>query len=233
MGGESLPGPTGGNTGPNTHGNPGPNPKGGFAFPGPAGTEAPAEKLDKSTAPSAVIAAPPLTIVGKAKVNGIDVVTLADGTDAKIIGAHTSFHLGAGEVPGYKWSGPKKIITELTGPMPIITATIQTFYNPNAKATDLSAYGRGTTSEDKRNGNATLGFHESCHRTDYVAYIAANPLPIFSGKAGMTEDEYKAATKSYLAAIKNYHAKCLKASEDKTDEVGSPKKSQYKARNKH
>ena len=67
-------------------------------------------------------------------------------------------------VPGYSWEkkgGVKKIKT-LSGPVEIKgTVKIQTSYNPSAKPADPSAYGRGTTPEDKKAGNTSLGFHES------------------------------------------------------------------------
>ncbi len=104
---------------------------------------------------------------------------------------------------------------EFTGPI-----TIQTVYGPGASKNGLSLYGRGTTEEDKANGNITLGFHESCHRLDYVEYLASNPLPAFPLKAGMTVQQYNTAQEifeqkyhAYIVAIGDY-------SVQRTDEVG-------------
>ena len=76
-------------------------------------------------------------------------------------------------VPAYSWSG---------GPDGIkITVTIQTTYASDAKATDISGYGRGTTSSDIAAGDITLGFHESCHREDFTERLKQVPVPIQPG----------------------------------------------------
>ena len=197
------------------------------------------QKLDtsKSNTPSSPATpspqSPPPTNAGKTTVNGIEVTVLADGTDA-VTGdkaSLTSLVLDKGTTPGYEWYG-KKIITKLKGPPPVINkATIQTVYNPNSKPTDISGYGRGTTTEDKKTGNVTIGFHESCHRQDFLDYIKTNVTPKFTGKVvGLTEDQYKVTVKEYFKAVDAYLNKAIKYSEQKTDEVGSPTLSQYKAR---
>lgn len=174
---------------------------------------------------------PPTTKSGITTVNGIKITILGDNIDNSIGDANTNLQFKRG-VQGYEYSGPKKIITKLVGPSPIIKATIQTSYNSGAKPSDSSAYGRGTTTEDKRTGNISLGFHESCHRSDYISYIKAHVPPVFSGKIGISEDQYKLATENYFQAVDDYLAACLKFSEDQTDEVGSPTKTEYLAKHK-
>lgn len=206
------------------------NQPGGFSSVGPVGFNPEPIALDDGKAKKPPNA-PPVTQPGTIKINGIDVTIKADGVDDSVVVAETVIEFDAGAAPGYEFDD-KKIITKLTGPIPTLSATIQTFYISDAKPTDPSAYGRGTTSEDKSNGNTTLGFHESCHQQDYQDFIKNNIPPKFEGKVGMTEQQYKDAMQRYRKAVDAYLAKAMKYSKDKTDEVGSPTRSQYMARKK-
>ena len=231
MGGGTLPGPLGisGQDTKLNFGSGSPPPAGGSAFRGPIGLGEASLPLDagKAAAPQP----PPATKPGTDTLNGIEVSKLADGTDGNIVGGYTTFNLDKGTTPGNNWTGPKKIISKLTGPPPVVKATIQTVYAPNAKPADPSAYGRGTTVDDRCGGTITLGFHESCHRQDYLDFIGANAPPKFGGRVGMTEAEYQAAERTYFAACDAYLKKALSHSKQKTDEVGSPTKSQYLKQN--
>jgi len=84
-----------------------------------------------------------------------------------------------------------------------------------------SAYGRGTTAEDKKAGNTSLEFHESCHIEDLKKYLDSHPLPEFTGKEGMTVDEFKAEVAKYDEALKKYWEAAGQASEQSTDCVGT------------
>lgn len=98
--------------------------------------------------------------------------------------------------------------------------SIQTLYGSKAKATDKSLYGRGTTKADKLAGNITLGFHESCHRDDFFAYLKNNPLPTFTIKVGDTFQQYSDAKNKFETAYKKYIKDMRKKSDNNTDEVG-------------
>lgn len=232
MGRGTLPGPTGLNpdTAPESGSSQDLGQMGGFSLAGPVGLNPEPIMLDdvqanKSPNP------PPVTSPGTTKINGIDVTIKADGSDDSVTVAETVIEFDKGTVPRYKFDS-NKIITELTGPIPTLSATIQTLYASDAKPTDPSAYGRGTTKEDKSNGNITVGFHESCHRQDYQDFIRNNIPPQFEGKVGMTEKQYKDAMQRYPKSIDAYFAKATKYSKDKTDEVGSPTLSKYMAKKK-
>jgi hypothetical protein len=105
---------------------------------------------------------------------------------------------------------------------------IQTVYGPDAKATDPSDYGRGTTAQDIKAGNTSLGFHESCHQADFLAYLANHPLPEFTGVVGMSVADFKAAGNEFGEAVNAFFKDMDQDSYDKTDEVGY-KRSTYDA----
>ncbi len=171
---------------------------------------------------------PPVTKASSTTVNGAVVKVRADTTDTKgktvpADDALTDADFNAGKISFDEKQG---VITVVKGPPPV-TITIQTIYGAKTKPKDLSAYGRGTTVEDKAAGDVTLGFHESCHRNDYLAYVAANALPTFAGAKDMTVDDYKAEMQRYYDAVEAYRVAMLADSDVKTDEVGSPPKSQH------
>jgi hypothetical protein len=182
-----------------------------------------AEQLEQpAQQPAPVVAADQ-----KKTVNGIEVTIKADQKGvAGITGAATSFGLDPGTTPGVE-TDDKKRVTKILGPSPVITATIQTRYGTSSSPDGKSAYGRGTTDDDKKKGNTSLGFHESCHRQDHLDYLKANPLPKFGGKVGMTEDEWNQAVDKYNQAVEDYAKKSDQNTLALTDEVGNPTKSQY------
>lgn len=203
---------------------------GGFSLAGPVGFNPEPIALDDGKVKKPPNA-PPVTQPGTIKINGIDVTIKADGSDGSVVEANTDIKFDKGYIPGYKFDA-NKIVTELTGPVPTLSATIETLYASNVKPTDPSAYGRGTTPEDQSSGNTTIGFHESCHRQDFQDFIKNNTPPKFEGKVGMTKQQYEEAKQKYPKAVDAYLAKALKYSKDKTDEVGSSTKSQYMAKKK-
>ena len=198
---------------------------GGRVLPGPLGVD----DVDDLQALAAADATqpPPVSVPSTTRVNGTEITVLPDGYADEVHGARTSFDMSAGTTPGYEFGADGRI-TKLSGPIPVVSASIQTAYGPGHQATDLSGYGRGTTAEDKQAGNVTLGFHESCHRGDYLEYVGAHAVPVFGGKPGQTEGEYKQATKEYFAAVKAYRSQVERFSAARTDEVGSPPKSRYR-----
>lgn len=92
------------------------------------------------------------------------------------------------------------------------------------KPDSFSCYGRGTTPEDVRAGNVTLGFHESCHRNDFVAYLKAHPLPDPPKLTiGMTGSQFEEAVAAFQKAFSAYFKDMDEDSFKRTDEVGYPK----------
>jgi hypothetical protein len=133
--------------------------------------------------------------------------------------------------PGYSFENRKglEVITALGGPVEVkFVVKIQTVYGPDADATQTSAYGRGTTPADEKAGDISLGFHESCHRTDYLNYLRTKALPTFGGKIGMTRTQYEQSAAAFGRAMEKYFTDMGQDSERRTDEVGY-KKSVYHA----
>lgn len=101
------------------------------------------------------------------------------------------------------------------------TIEIKTVYGPDATSSGLSCYGRGTTKGDVKSGDITIGFHESCHRADYVAYLRAHDLPEPPKLTiGMTMVAFDKAMTDFVKAFDAYHPAMKADSKRKTDEVG-------------
>lgn len=137
--------------------------------------------------------------------------------------AKTEYKLPSYSFPGYRHDSSGKIIRfngryEWKG-----SIVIQTFYGPGAYPKDLSCYGRGTTKTDVQKGDITLGFHESCHREEYVKYLNDHPLTIPDLKVGMTVHEYESEQQKFKQERENYNKAMEQYSYDNTDEVGHKK----------
>ncbi|HVV17440.1 MAG TPA: hypothetical protein VHH90_09580 [Polyangia bacterium] len=152
----------------------------------------------------------------------VDAEILADGSGGPSAGAETKFSGGSAfSSPGYRMDSHHKIVSfdgklEWRG-----TIRIQTSYASGARPSDVSCYGRGTTAADVAAGDVTLGFHESCHRADYTAYLKANTLPEPPALAiGMTEGAYRAAVAAFKTALADYFKAMEQQSKSSTDEVG-------------
>jgi hypothetical protein len=186
--------------------------------------------------------APPATTPSKTEVKvlktgendiAVYVEILADGrsSDRKLEGAVTSFpNSVVWKTPGYEHQTVhgKSTITKIDGPAELKgTITIQTVYGPTAAPDSLSGYGRGTTPEDEKSGDVTLGFHESCHRADYLNFLKATPLPTFDGKIGMSKADFDANARRFNDQAAAYFEKMRKDSINSTDEVGY-KMSEYR-----
>ena len=98
--------------------------------------------------------------------------------------------------------------------------TIQTVYGPKSKASDESGYGRGTTKEDKKAGNTSLGFHEGMHGKTTLDYLKNNPLPEFAGAIGDSEADFKTARNDYEKKMKEADAELQKLQISSVDCVG-------------
>jgi hypothetical protein len=153
---------------------------------------------------------------------------LADGASPdQAIVARTNFAFPTYRFPDYEYDRVTKRITKFqeefafTGPL-----TIQTVYGPAASKRRPSLYGRGTTEEDKRDGNTTLGFHEHCHRLDYVDYLLSHPLPEVSIRTGITVRQYEKLQRDFERQLEEYMKSMADYSDQRTDEVGH-KKSEF------
>jgi hypothetical protein len=172
---------------------------------------------------------PPLVTREKKKtIHGVKVTIEPDeymSPEVKADRAETTAQFEA-SAPGAEFDRGR--VTKIEGD-PEITLTILTRYGSSVDPSDTSTYGRGTTCEDKNNGDTSLGFHESCHRqdaTDFLKDQQNHPLPQFKGKVGMTEAEYRKAQKDFEDAVtKVYQKESDDYSVQKTDEVGCPKQS--------
>jgi len=101
------------------------------------------------------------------------------------------------------------------------TIQIQTFYRSGIKPTSVSCYGRGTTKRDVENRDITLGFHESCHRDDFTAYLKANALPDPPEmRIGMSVDAYEKATRDFKKSLEQFIADMKADTKAQTDEIG-------------
>ena len=136
------------------------------------------------------------------------------------------------KLPGYSWSMQKgkKVVTEIQGRFQMVfTLAIQTTYGPEATANQISGYGRGTTTDDEAAGDTSLGFHESCHRADFLEFLRNNPLPTYKGKTGITEQEFTGAGTTFTRDFAAYFTRMQTVSDDRTDEVGY-KRSEYRSK---
>jgi hypothetical protein len=150
----------------------------------------------------------------------IEAEIVADGAGGVTTGAKTDFARVASSSPSYEAVNGK--ITKFAGKFTFKgTITIQTKYAPDSNASTLSCYGRGTTDTDVKNRDITLGFHESCHRADYQAFLKANDLPEPPAMSiGMKASDYDKATAAFAAALNKYYKDMEAESIKKTDEVG-------------
>jgi hypothetical protein len=124
-------------------------------------------------------------------------------------------------------------------PRAVLTFFIQTRYEKDADPAGPSAYGRGTTKEDKKMGNISLSFHESCHRDDlkdyvriFKSFVGMHPFPEFKVRVGMSLEDFRKEKKNFLAPedsadegeldkfVSGLHDQITKETSDKTDEVG-------------
>jgi hypothetical protein len=148
---------------------------------------------------------------------------LADGGGGPAGGAHTAFDMPRASAPAYTVAAGK--VTAFRGKFTWKgTLTVQTRYGAGATSRSVSCYGRGTTAMDVRNRDITLGFHESCHQRDYVAYLAAHPLPDApTPTIGSSAASYDSAVQSFFKELREYARAMASDSEARTDEVGHPK----------
>ncbi len=159
--------------------------------------------------------------------NNIQIAIVPDGSDPSLGDrAETRINIHW-EAPRYHWEtrGRRRIVTSID-PAPAPTARIQTFFGDRVTSTSTSGYGRGTTPEDIAGGRVTprstsVGFHEGSHGLDYVEFLQNNPPPQFTGRVGMTVQQYEAAITQYRNAWRDYQRRANEFSETRTDCVGT------------
>ena len=161
----------------------------------------------------------------------VDAKIVADGTGARA-GAVTSFADGTAQTVPIPHPDRHNKIIKFGGKFTWRgTVTIQTVYAAGVGPNTLSGYGRGTTDSDVRNRDITLGFHESCHRNDYVAYLGEHRLPDPPKLAiGMTVADYEKATAAFGKELKAYFKAMDAESVANTDEVGHCKSTWVRTR---
>ncbi len=152
--------------------------------------------------------------------NGVKVIVKPDG---KLAGrsnankAKTNFSASYA-TPSYRHMDG--VLTTL-GTIPTPTITIQTKYGIKVNAQSPSAYGKGTTVKDKKEGNTSLGYHEGSHGTDFLNYIKKNAVPQFNSKVGDTVTQYNDAINEYSIAGNKYKTAMQAYSEKLSDCVGT------------
>jgi len=152
----------------------------------------------------------------------VDAKVVADGTSAS--GTHTFFTRVSSSLPAYGTDGEGNI-ESFTGKFVFKgTVAIQTVYGDDAGADFLSCYGRGTTDDDVRDRNITLGFHESRHRQDYANYLNNNSLPdLPEMRIPMPVSEYEDEKTRWTREIEAYWNDMEANSISQTDETGHHK----------
>jgi hypothetical protein len=136
-----------------------------------------------------------------------------DSTEVKETGAVTNGKINARVA--YKTEDGKVVSATITKEL-----TIQTTYGSKAKGSDTSAYGRGTTEDDKKKGDTSLKFHEGNHGADFLTYIAAHPFPALEITEPLTQQEYDERYSAWEKEVKEYQESMEAESEKKTDKVG-------------
>ncbi len=138
---------------------------------------------------------------------------------------------GLENIVGIQWATSNGKITKITKKLIIRgTYTIRISYGRKSRPTLLALYGRGTTKQDKNKGDITLGFHEGCHRQEYLDYFTNNKIPTFTAKVGMSEVDFEAEIEQFNLDFETFGQGILQLG-PAVDEVGY-KLSQCKAAGK-
>jgi hypothetical protein len=97
---------------------------------------------------------------------------------------------------------------------------IVTIYGKNVGPDSVSGYGRGTTEEDKKEGNTSLKFHEGAHGTHLLNYIKNNPLPVIDVRLPCSQADYKEAVQIFNTDFEAYMNKMSEHNVNEVDNVG-------------
>lgn len=143
---------------------------------------------------------------------------------AGIQGALTHFkHTASGQI--FKTPDSNGKVKSFTNTLAWVI-TIITDYG-SGKPDEDSAYGRGTTPDDKKNGHVTLGFHESCHRDLLLNYFRNTALPVFDGAVGDLIVDFEAKVAAHVKALDTYFETARTGNVAAVDEVGDPTMTEY------
>lgn len=164
--------------------------------------------------------ADPLTGEVNFSFNNYSITMRGDGSQTEG-GATTHAEFASVNFP-YEFNPRTNRITSFTAPG-APSVTIWTDYGPGVNSRSSSGYGRGTTTDDARLGNTSLGYHERTHSRDFLRFMANTPPPAFTGTVGMTVTQFLAAVAAYRRAL----ARISRDSELATDCVGTPNIVQY------
>ena len=215
---------------------------GAFRRPGPAGLTAPVVASDFGGEGDTTTAKkknpPPTAKAGQVAVKvkqpsgvqcSITVEVLADAIDKdkNSTGTTTCWwkdYKFVPPVPVYDQSSGLAFVSSISN-TPQVTAVlgIQTTYTKKYAEYLISGYGRGTTTQDIKDGNVTLGFHESCHRDDFISYLNTQNLPAFDGGVGMVSQEFLDDWSAFVSAFRNLPTTIGDWSRKRTDDVGVTK----------
>ncbi|WP_418321029.1 hypothetical protein [Piscinibacter sakaiensis] len=187
------------------------------------------KQADELQAAKVVRQAPPKVAADSTEViRGISVTLKKDGTGPvnKVGDAKTDIiSTPTGKVT-YQ-ADAKNIVTSVSNNL-TWAVTIVTLYGAG-KPEDDSAYGRGTTKEDKEAGNVTLGFHEACHRNDLMNYLRNTAVPVLGAKKDQSTTEANKEIDKYMKAWAAYFQAARDGTITSTDEVGDPTMSEFDA----
>jgi hypothetical protein len=178
--------------------------------------------LSFSTPTQVGSAVDPLSGNMQLQVGGVNVVIKPDERQAAgVTGGDTSSNLTLDPtaIPGFDFNA-KGIVTRFPGYTPTATLEILTRYGPGASPEGTSGYGRGTTPEDVKNKATALRFHEGSHGEDYINFLRQTPIPVFTGRVGMTKKAFEAAITSFHSALSSWGKSLNQSSKRSTDCVG-------------
>ena len=152
----------------------------------------------------------------------IDAKVLSDQKNQDVVVAVTEFELptagSAAFIKDPANAGKIKATSKLTWRG---TITIRTRYQEGVKPDELTCYGRGTTTDDVKNGDVTIGFHESCHQTHFANYLSTHALPAAPDiTADMSLTDAAALAQKFVDATVKYSNDAKADTVKHVDEVG-------------
>jgi hypothetical protein len=137
----------------------------------------------------------------------------------------TSHHIAWGGVSArLRRTRAGTTVVSMTGP-PTPLVTLATTYLRGADITASSAYGRGTTAEDRAGAAVTpasgsVAFHESRHSQAVLDFLRNNPPPAFTGRVGDTQAVFNAALTAWQTAVRDYARRMEQADTQQVHCVG-------------
>jgi hypothetical protein len=191
----------------------------------------PYQRLSRIATPVPEVLRPaPGTGAVKFLVRDVAVTILPDGFDPAMHGRAETRSNWSWQAPGCEYtvgdgadgSGVVTAVAPLLPP----AVTIQTFYCRDVQPDGLAGYGRGSTREDVAGAavcpwSATVAFHEGQHGMDCFEFLKNEPVPRFTGRAGMTVTSFRVACGQFHHAWTTYQERAGEFSRARTDNVGA------------